>query len=270
MFRHLVITGRSRVSLYLARIPAGLVIVLPLMAIGFAALCLVTAYEGTPQPASVTVDGITVPFHLGSQSAVEHYLLDHPLQIQNAFGPGGGAVIRIKGGSVGASAGAPPSAQAIVRSNIGNIYQGYLDDSVTQLNPPVNEMIKVGLWIELELALGFLIGCGLGSLTGERTVTVIILLALQLILTPIFAAHVIPYFLDGQRIDIGIAMDQLRPEQLVSATGLGGGAGPRRILGGRAALQIPTMPTWAMISVIVGWAVGWTGIGAWRMATRDA
>jgi hypothetical protein len=30
------------------------------------------------------------------------------------------------------------------------------------------------------------------------------------------------------------------------------------------------MPTWAMISVIVGWIVGWTGIGAWRMATRDA
>jgi len=26
------------------------------------------------------------------------------------------------------------------------------------------------------------------------------------------------------------------------------------------------MPTWAMISVIVGWSV----IGAWRMITRDA
>jgi hypothetical protein len=30
------------------------------------------------------------------------------------------------------------------------------------------------------------------------------------------------------------------------------------------------MPTWAMISVIIGWLVAWTGIGAWRMATRDA
>jgi len=32
------------------------------------------------------------------------------------------------------------------------------------------------------------------------------------------------------------------------------------------ALGIPPMPTWAMISVIVGWSV----IGAWRMITRDA
>ena len=30
------------------------------------------------------------------------------------------------------------------------------------------------------------------------------------------------------------------------------------------------MPTWAMISVVVGWIVGWSGIGAWRMVTRDA
>jgi hypothetical protein len=29
------------------------------------------------------------------------------------------------------------------------------------------------------------------------------------------------------------------------------------------------MPTWAMISVIVGWIVGWSAIGAWRMLTRD-
>jgi hypothetical protein len=32
------------------------------------------------------------------------------------------------------------------------------------------------------------------------------------------------------------------------------------------ALGIPPMPTWAMISVIVGWS----GLGAWRMMTRDA
>jgi hypothetical protein len=30
------------------------------------------------------------------------------------------------------------------------------------------------------------------------------------------------------------------------------------------------MPTWAMVAVIVGWIVGWSGIGAWRMKTRDA
>ena len=49
VFRHLVITGRSRLALYLARIPAGLAILLPLVAVAFTMLCLVTSYEGTPQ-----------------------------------------------------------------------------------------------------------------------------------------------------------------------------------------------------------------------------
>ncbi len=48
MFRHLVITGRSRLALYLARIPAGLSIVLPLVAVAFALVCVVTSYAGTP------------------------------------------------------------------------------------------------------------------------------------------------------------------------------------------------------------------------------
>lgn len=80
----------------------------------------------------------------------------------------------------------------------------------------------------------------------------------------------IPYFLDGQRLVVGLAMDQLRPAALAPGTG-GGPGGPGRVLfGGRGALGIPPMPTWAMISVIVGWIVGWSVIGAWRMITRDA
>ena len=42
------------------------------------------------------------------------------------------------------------------------------------------------------------------------------------IVTPILAAHAIPYFLDGQRLVVGIAMDQLRPAGLA-----GGGAAGR-------------------------------------------
>ena len=63
MFRHLVITGRSRLALYLARIPAGLAIILPLVAVAFTALCLVTSYAGVPQPTSVSVGGVSVPEH---------------------------------------------------------------------------------------------------------------------------------------------------------------------------------------------------------------
>jgi hypothetical protein len=99
-----------------------------------------------------------------------------------------------------------------------------------------------------------------------------VLIALEIIVTPILARVAIPYFLDGQRLVVGIAMDQLRPAALAPATPGGGGPhGPGGLLfGGRGALGIPPMPTWAMVSVIVGWIVGWSGIGTWRMMTRDA
>ncbi len=271
MFRHLVITGRSRVALYLARIPSGLALLLPLVALGFTFMCLVTTFEGTPQPTSVNVQGVTVPLDL-SEGQLHTFLLDHASE----FGPSGGVVKVGPNGGVSVSgpgrAGANgPTAQQFVRNNFSNLYQDYLEAKVADLNPAPNEMIKIGLWIELEVALGFIVGLGLGSLTGQRTVSVIVLIALQIIVTPILTQNVIPHFLDGQRLIVGVALEQLRPAALASAGGGGGGHGPGKvILGGRGALGIPPMPTWAMISVIVGWFVAWTGLGAWRMATRDA
>jgi hypothetical protein len=265
MFRHLVITGRSRVALFFARIPSGLALLLPLVAIGFTFMCLVTAFEGTPQPTSVNVDRGTIPLNL-SEGQLHSFLLDHASEFA------GGPVFKGPNGNVTVGPGGPGgpggSPQQFIRSNFSGIYQDYLDAQATDLNPPANEMAKIGLWIELEVTLGFIIGLGLGSLTGQRTVTVIILIALQIIVTPLLSGTVIPYFLDGQRLIIGVAMDQLRPAALISVTGHHGPG--RAILGGRGALGIPPMPTWAMVSVIVGWIVGWTGIGAWRMATRDA
>ncbi len=112
-------------------------------------------------------------------------------------------------------------------------------------------MVKIGLW--LELGIGFLVGLGVGSLIGQRTVSTVLMIVLEIIVTPILAAHVIPYFINGQRVVVGIAMDQLRPAGL-AGTGAGG---PGRVLfGGRGVLEIPPMPTWAMITVIVGWIVG--------------
>ncbi len=183
MFRHLVITGRSRLALYLARIPAGLSILLSLAAVGFTVACLVTAFLSSPQAA-----GAITP-------------------------------------SPGAMAGA-------------------------------------GLWLELDLLIGFTVGLGLGSLMGQRTVPVILLIVLEIIITPALAGHVLPHFLDGERLVVGVAMDQLKPAALAGGTRIGPGGG--------GALQIPPMPTWAMISVIVGWIIGWSAIGAWKMTTRDA
>jgi hypothetical protein len=266
MFRHLVTTGRSRVALFFARIPSGLALLLPLVALGFAFMCLVTAYEGSAQPTSVNVSGVSVPLNLG-ESQFHTFLLDNAGQ----FAPfGNGPVVVGPNGTVkaGGPGGPGNNPRQFVQSNFSSLYQDYLDAKATDLNPPPNEMAKIGLWIELEVTLGFIIGLGLGSLTGQRTVTVIILIALQIIVTPLLSGTVIPYFLDGQRLIIGVAMDQLRPAALISVTGHHGPG--RAILGGRGALGIPPMPTWAMVSVIVGWIVGWTGIGAWRMATRDA
>ncbi len=179
MFRHLMITGRSRLALYLARIPAGLSILLSLAAAGFTVACLVTAFLGSPHAASVSA----------------------------------------------------------------------------------GDMVRSGLWLELDLLIGFTVGLGLGSLMGQRTVPVILLIVLGIIITPVLADHALPYFVNGERLVVGVAMDQLKPAALAGGTHIGPGPG---------ALHMPPMPTWAMITVIAGWIIGWSAIGAWKMATRDA
>jgi hypothetical protein len=266
MFRHLVITGRSRIALYLARIPAGLSIIISLVAVGFTMLCLVTSYAGTPQPAAVNVNGINVPVQL-SEAQLKSWLLQHPGQYDQAF-------INGPPGSVGPpGSGSLPSGPAQIRQsidrNITTAYGDYISSENGQLNPAVNEMVKIGLWLALDVGLGFLVGLGLGALTGQRTLSTVLMIVLEIIITPILGRTQIPYFINGQRLVVGVAMAQLRPAGLASGTG--GGGGPGHVLfGGRGALGIPPMPTWAMITVIVGWIVGWSVIGAWRMATRDA
>ena len=84
-------------------------------------------------------------------------------------------------------------------------------------------------------------------------------------MTPILAGHVIPYFLDGQRLVVGIVMITSARKALPPAR-----RAPQALFGGRGALGIRPMPTWAMISLIVGWIIGWSVIGAWRMISRGA
>ena len=254
VFRYLVVTGRSRLALYLARIPAGLAILVPAVAVAFTMLCLVSSYEASPQPASVSMNNnIPVPSYLG-QAQLQTWEHQHPRQAAQAFPPGQ------------ISDNAAPI-QPGTKSGIATDYASYIGSEDQQFEPPANEMFKIGLWLELEVGIGFLVGLGLGSLTGQRTLSTILLIALEIIVTPIFARTEIPYFINGQRLDVGVAMDQLRPAGLAPATG--GGPGGGVLFGGRGALGIPPMPTWAMISVIVGWIVVWSVVGAWRMMTRD-
>lgn len=183
MFRQLVITGRSRFALYLARIPAGLAILLSLAAAGFAVACLATGFLNSPA------------------------------------GPGG-------------------------------------------LTPSAGALAGAGLWLELYLIIGFTAGLGLGALMGQRTVPVVLLIVLEIIITPALADHALPHFVNVERLFVGVAMDQLRPAVLAGGVHIGPTGG--------VALVIPPMPTWAMTAVIFAWIVGWLAIGAWKMATRDA
>jgi hypothetical protein len=269
MFRHLVITGRSRLALYLARIPAGLAILLPLVALAFTMNCLVTSYEGSPNPTLVPWYGLNVPAHF-DQAELQTWLLQRPQQDADAGLP-------LHPGAPAGPAATTAQVRSSIDENIATFYSEYVSAGLEASNPADNEMAKIGLWLELEAGIGFLVGLGFGSLTGQRTSTTIVLIALEIIVTPLLAHVQLPYFINGERLVIGIAMDQLRPAALGPGPGAagpgggGGGGGPGHLLfGAQGALGIPPMPTWAMISVIAGWIVGWSVIGAWRMTTRDA
>jgi hypothetical protein len=264
MFRHLVITGRSRLALYLARIPAGLAITVPLVALAFVMNCLVTSYESPPNPTTVSFYGVTAPDNL-NQAGLQTWLLQHSQQVGNGFLPG----LPVGPGPGPGTTPTPAQVRSAVDKNIAPYYSDYTAAEISGSTPADNEMAKIGLWLELDVGIAFLVGLGFGSLTGQRTTTTIVLIALEIIVTPLLAHTQLPYFIDGQRLLIGIAMDQLRPAALAAASS-GGRGGGILLGGGRGALGFPPMPTCAMISVIAGWMVVWSGVGAWRMMTRDA
>jgi hypothetical protein len=279
MFRHLVVTGRSRLALYLARIPAGLAIVVPLVAIGFTIVCAVCVFAA---PAQVSYQGVNVPAGL-SEAGFQHWAADHANTVDCEFpyqgpgpnnnvvnvlnnlpcnGPGGGPGV-IRKGPAGPSVTPTP---AMIRAAAVQIAgHDYADYSKVFLSPSVGLMVRTGLWIELEVIVGFIVGLGLGSLLGQRTVAVILMIVLEIVLTPILIRANIPHMINLQRSVVGLAVAHLEPSSLGFV--FGGGGGPD---GGRGtSLLVPESRTTA-VSVIIAWLVGWTALGAWRMVKRDA
>ncbi len=126
-------------------------------------------------------------------------------------------------------------------------------------------MVRTGLWIELEAVIGFIVGLGLGSLLGQRTVSVILMIVLEVVLTPILSRANIPHLINLQRSVVGLAVAHLEPAGLSFVFGGGGGPG-----GDRGTSLLVPEPRTAAVCVIIAWLVGWTVIGAWRMVTRDA
>jgi hypothetical protein len=273
MFRHHVITGRSRMALYLARIPAGLGIILPLVAIGFTIVCLVCVFAA---PTSFTYNGVRVPPGL-SQVQLEHWAALHAGKVVDNFpidvGPGnqppsiaclpnkgpvgGGGVVHVQNGQVQSGTCTPSQLRAFA---VQIAKQDYSDYTRMFLYPSMSLMVKTGLWLELEAVIGFMVALGLASLLGQRTVAVVLMIVLELILTPIAARAHLPHMVNLQRGVIGIATAHVEPGGL--PTPFGGGAADRALF-----LHETTA---VAVCVIIGWLLVWTALGAWRMTTRDA
>jgi hypothetical protein len=273
MFRHLVVTGRSRLALYFARIPAGFAIIGPLVAIGFAIVCAMCVFAA---PTTLNYQGVKVPAGL-SLPALETWAGNHANEVVCNFpydapvaiavpcpnAPfGGGSFVKPPG--IGAAP-AQPTAAAVKAQAIQIARQDYADYSRFFLTPSTSLMVKTGLWLELEALIGFVVGLGLGSLVGQRTVAVIMMIVLEIILTPIFSRATIPHFINLQRAVVGLATAHLEPGGL--SVRIFGGDGPASAKA--ASILVPETKLVA-VCVIVAWLVGWTILGAWRMSTRDA
>jgi hypothetical protein len=278
MFRHLVVTGRSRLALYLARIPAGLAIIVPLVAAGFTLVCLVCVFAA---PTQLQFNGVNMPANL-SRPALESWAgAGHQTEVICNFGvrispstPDGPLINNVEqsvacgnGPPPGSSASQPPTQAQITEVARQVAGMNYSDYSKRFLVPSNSLMIRSGLWLELEAAIGFIVGLGLGSLIGQRTVAVVLMIVLEVILTPGFARAHIPHLLNLQRGVVGVAMAHLTPGGLPVIGGGGGGPGGGGP-GGNPAL-IPETIT-VSVCVIVAWLVVWSALGAWRMVTRDA
>ncbi len=266
MFRHHVITGRSRLALYFARIPAGLGIIVPLVAIGFTIVCTVCVFAA---PSTLNYNGATLPAQL-SRAQLVQWAEQHPNEVVDNFPlrlypgevpnqaclPGGGPPKAALQPSTGPCTPAQLRAFAVIIAN-----GAYSDYSRYFLSPSVSLMIKSGLWIELEAAVAFLIGLGLSSLLGQRTVAVVLMIVLELILTPLAVRAHLPHMVNLQRAVIGAATAHVEPGGL--PTPFGGGSPSDQAM----ALHETTT---VAVCVILGWIVVWTALGAWRMATRDS
>lgn len=116
--------------------------------------------------------------------------------------------------------------------------------------PSTSLFLKGGLWVLLCAVATYLISFGLGSLTGSRTATISILVA---------------YLLPVQGILVHIdALGRVRDALLSVATG---GLTPFPAPQGNEA--IPISHTTSLI-VLAVWVLAFSGLGLWRVRTRDA
>jgi hypothetical protein len=170
-FRNLAVTGRSRLAMFLARIPGGLIILWPVIAVAFAVVAI---------------------------------------------------------GSV--------------------VFAGSL------AAPSIGLLIKTGLWVELGTTVMFLLALGTSSVIGSRSTSLSILLALELVATPILSSLTgLPWL---RQLWIGTSLQRLEPMGLLARGG--------------TASKLLTIASGSAIAVIVVWCIGSVVAGARRTVTQDA
>ncbi|MGO9872158.1 MAG: hypothetical protein ACLPVY_00025 [Acidimicrobiia bacterium] len=251
MFTQLVVTGRSRVALFLARIPAGLAIVIPMVAVAFTIICTVCVLSA---PSSFDFQGTTLPLGL-SVHGYETWAADHPNLIICDFpynGPCPGNE-------------AEPTTPLSKSLAMRQAEQNYATYAVTYTSPPDGLMIRAGLWVELEAIIAFVFGLGFAALMGQRMVPILLMIVYQIILRPVLLLAQIPYLINLQRsLVIELAVAHFEPAGVGFNYWIVNGPG-----GLRDSSSLLPESTTVAVCVIAAWLVAWTVLGAWRMATRD-
>ena len=170
MFTQQVVTGRSRVALYLARIPAGLAIIIPMVAVAFTIICAVCVFSA---PSSFDFQGTTVPLGL-SLHGYETWAADHPNLIICDFPYNGPCPENEPEPNT-------PLSRALAERQAEQNYPTY---AVTYNSPPYGVMIRAGLWLELEVIIAYVFGLGFASLMGQRMVPIILMIVYEIIFRP--------------------------------------------------------------------------------------
>jgi hypothetical protein len=252
MFTQQVVTGRSRVALYLARIPAGLAIVIPMVAVAFTIICAACVFSA---PTRFDFQGTTVPLGL-SLHGYEIWAADHPNLIICDFPYNGPC----PGNEAQPTA---PLSRALAERQASQNYATY---AVTYNSPPDGLMIRAGLWVELEVVIAFVFGLGFASLMGQRLVPILLMILYQIIFRPLLLSAKIPHLINLSRpLVIELAVAHFEPGGVGFSSGIVNGSA-----GLRDSSSLLPESTTVAVCVIATWLVGWTLLGAWRMATRDA
>ncbi len=252
MFTQQVVTGRSRVALFLARIPAGLAIIIPMVAVAFTVICAVCAFSA---PSGFDFQGTTVPLGL-SLHGYETWAADHPDLIICDFPYNGPCPENEPEPNT-------PLSRTLAERQAEQNFPTY---AVTYNSPPFSLMIRAGLWLELEVIIACVFGLGFASLLGQRLVPIILMIVYEIIFRPLLLSTKFPHLVNLQRpLVIELAVAHFEPAGIgLNYVVANGPAGLRD-----SSYLVPESTAIA-VAVIAAWLVVWTVLGAWRMATRDA